>query len=98
MSPAMKNRPVAANVAAAPAPVGIGPGRYFDQTVFDLHFVLLSAHARRMADATDHPFSVDRDGRVTLRPADQGVTADESPTASGGFRAAAALRTESRGS
>jgi hypothetical protein len=43
-----------------------GPGRYFDQTLFDLHFVLLAARARRMAADMDQPFSVDPSGRVTL--------------------------------
>jgi hypothetical protein len=43
-----------------------GPGRYFDQTLFDLHFVLLAARARRMAADMDQPFSVDPSGQVTL--------------------------------
>lgn len=43
-----------------------GKGRYFDQTLFDLHFVLLAARARRMAADMDQPFSVDPSGRVTL--------------------------------
>ena len=78
MSPAFKDR---STVAHALAPAGVGPGRYFDQAVFDLHFVLLSANARRMADATDLPFTVDRDGRVTLKPSGHWVKADESPSA-----------------
>jgi hypothetical protein len=44
-----------------------GPGRYFDQTLFDLHFVLLAARARRMAAEMDQPFSVDPSGKVTLK-------------------------------
>ena len=98
MSPISKGRSAAAGAAVALSPIEIEPGRYFDQAVFDLHFALLSAHARRMADATDLPFSVDRDGQVTLKPAGNDIKADESPTASGGFRAAAALQNESRGS
>lgn len=53
---------------ASGLPAAAGPGRYFDQAVFDLHFVLLSARARRLAAETELPFSVDQDGRVTLKP------------------------------
>lgn len=45
-------------------------GHYFDQAIFDLHYLLLSARAERLAahgEFEDLPFSVDRLGNVTLR-------------------------------
>lgn len=54
---------------ATPAPKA-GTGHYFDQAIFDMHYVLLSARAQRMADApdwADGAFDVDAQGNVTLR-------------------------------
>jgi hypothetical protein len=52
-----------------PAP-GAGTGHYFDQTVFDMHYRLLSARAQRMAEGADWSggaFEVDTLGNVTLK-------------------------------
>jgi hypothetical protein len=57
----------ATTCVASNQPDAGGPGRYFDQTLFDLHFVLLAARARRLAADMDQPFSVDPSGRVTLK-------------------------------
>lgn len=52
-----------------PAPSS-GTGHYFDQTVFDMHYRLLSARAQRMAEGEDWSggaFEVDALGNVTLK-------------------------------
>ena len=57
--------------ALPPAPEA-GSGHYFDQTVFDMHYRLLSLRAQRMAegeDWSDGGFDVDAQGNVTLRVA-----------------------------
>lgn len=89
MLPVLKHRhdDAADAVSAAPDATrdamgdGAGPGRYFDQAVFDLHFVLLAAHARRLATDEVLPFTVDLEGRVTLKPEVAAPTADEPPAA-----------------
>lgn len=70
----MTTKPVPFSVVSAEddAPRRKEPGHYFDQTIFDLHYSLQSARARRMAledDLAKMGVTVDPvSGEVTFSP------------------------------